>query len=723
MRSLRDLDAGLARHEHLFGRRTEKKSLCKQLMSDGRGVLIHGSGGMGKTTLMLHALRDLGGAGGADLSDSGHSFYFEDLEAFVRFLGVRKRPVTLIRAAVTVKWDEGGERKERTVGLDGREVMELGSARSISLGGSSTMFQTDRLVVQVQVEAVIGPKFDSEEVGKLFRPALDRFSETLGSAIEDARADPGNERDAPVDVKRGAVPRRLAGALRGTFLGGIGEGEREHGIVLNYLEEAIGTIIEEHNREVYLSISSFLRTDDGPEKRLSLREFEDELQEFLENANLDRLVPGELTFWRWYVGIDHIERGVPGWTLDVKRQAVRMILEKLSEKDGFHIIMVMEPNPAPVFDGYGERVIRWPISMPSRDEFVRESSAFIVENVEDIGDLPRNKVQKAMVDLYDHCSGRIRLYYLVRNIKNLPGLFSQGVGSVEPDASFLDRQLGDALNQLGIRYGEDISIKNLPAVQPLLAMARIGVLPSDGSTIVSRNVIDWLLDAYDIQRSLGTDRYLGAMEAYGIVRVEGKGIEFYDRYVGWEAYLLANTMAASEQPIVASLRSLNRLNRMLGHLDVDDLLDISSYASGTLSTWFATSRADVDVHGMLLAAIDGGGDFPERRRKIAVLEAAAVLGGIPLPEQGDEKRRCADLMRRAAEDATPRLASLLAMALKRSAEVGGARSCPFCGAVMEEDHCICAGCEADLREACAQCGERISPQFAFCAGCGTKLDR
>ena len=121
--------------------------------------------------------------------------------------------------------------------------------------------------------------------------------------------------------------------------GSVREGDREHGVVRNFLEEELAALVEECNREVYLSASSFLRPDDGPARRLSLREFEDGLQQFVESSNLDGLVPGELTFWRWYFGIDHLERGVPGWTLDIKRQAVRMIYEKMSERDGLHVIM------------------------------------------------------------------------------------------------------------------------------------------------------------------------------------------------------------------------------------------------------------------------------------------------------------------------------------------------------------------------------------------------
>lgn len=48
MRSLRALDNELIRHDHLFGRGRERRSLCQHL-ADGRdGVLLAGLGGMSR---------------------------------------------------------------------------------------------------------------------------------------------------------------------------------------------------------------------------------------------------------------------------------------------------------------------------------------------------------------------------------------------------------------------------------------------------------------------------------------------------------------------------------------------------------------------------------------------------------------------------------------------------------------------------------------------------
>jgi hypothetical protein len=739
MRSLRELDAELAKHNLLFGRKAEKSGLCQQLLS-GHGVLLHGSGGMGKTTLMLHVLRDLGGMGGGKpassgaVLDTGHSFYFEDLEAFVRFLGVRKRPLTMLHATVTFKWDEGGERAETAVHVGDRAA----DGRGTQIGASSSMFQAERLVVRTSLDAVVGPRFDMEEIAKKVEPALVRFSEEIGKAVERARREPGagpwsdaGARDENGSGRGGSVPPRLAAAMAGIMSGSVNEGSREHGIVLNYLEEELAVLVEECNREVYLSASSFLRMDGGPVRRLSLREFEDGLQEFLENSNLDGLVPGEVTFWRWYFGIDHLERGVPGWTLDVKRQAVRMIYEKMSERDGLHAVMAIEPNPALILDradpgpAINERetggLITVPVQMPPRDEFVREASSFIVENVNGLNGLRRTGVQKVVSDLYDHCAGRVRLYYLVRNIKNLPALQEQGVDQVEPDASFLDRQLGDALGQLGMRYDYDMSIKNLPAVQPLLEMAR---MEEDGNgRIASKNVVGWLLDAYGSGLMLDTARYLDAMEAYGILRLKDGGVEFYDGYVDWEVRLLSRSMNPVERPLLSSFRSANGLNSLLSTLEQHDLLSLSSHLTAMLSKWAATSRTDPGIYASLLAVLDGGGDFPDRRRKIAILAACAVLGGVPFsPERGEEQRtRMANLVRSAATDGDHVLAAFLSRALKKMTERDGGKRCSFCGADMEEGQSICTGCKADFREVCSSCGERISPHFSYCAGCGAAV--
>ncbi len=740
MRSFRELDAELARHNLLFGRKAEKSSLSGRLLSGDRGVLLHGSGGMGKTTLMLHALRDLGGMGGSRpasyaVLDSGHSFYFDDLEAFVRFLGVRKRPLTLLRATITFRWDEGCERAGSEIMVGSKDA----EGRGTMMSGASPMFQMERLIVRTTLDAAVGPRFDAEEIAKKVEPALARFSEDIGKAVERARREPGAElwsdaegRDGTMDGTGNSVPARLAAAMAGIMSGSVREGDREHGIVMNFLEEELAALIEECNREVYLSVSSFLRTEDGPVRRLSLREFEDGLQEFLENANLDGLVPGELTFWRWYFGIDHLERGVPGWTLEIKRQAVRMIYEKMSERDGLHVIMAVEPNPAHIFDRTDaggtaldgkNGLAAVEVGMPPRDDFVREASSFIAENVEGLNGLRRAGVQKAISDLYDHCIGRVRLYYLVRNIKNLPTLNAQGMDQVEPDASFLDRQLGDALGQLGIRYEYDTSIRNLPAVQPLLELAKMeedGAL-RDGS-VASRNVVGWLLDIYGSDLGLDTGRYLDAMETYGILRASGNGVAFFDGYVGWELRILSRSMSPADRPLVSSFQTTNRLNRFLAALDPSDLLALSNHIAAVLSNWSALSRTDPDIHRSLLAALEGGGDFPERRKKIAILAASAVLGGVPFPaERGNERARIADLVRGQVPDSDHALASLMSRALNRMTRGDGRRGCIFCGSPMDEGQSICVACRADFREVCPSCGAKISPHFSYCAGCGAPV--
>lgn len=740
MRSLRELDTELARHNLLFGRTEEKSGLCRLLTSGVRGVLLHGPGGMGKTTLMLHALRDLGGMGGGTLIsasavlDSGHSFYFEDLEAFVRFLGVRKRPLTLLQATITFKWDEGGERVESSIRVGGGER----EARGTMISASSSVFQTERLVVRTALDVAVGPRFEAEEVTKKVEPVLERFSEDIGRAVERARRGPGA--NLPGDVEgetRGegdAVPAKLAAAVAGMMSRSVRDGDREHGVVRNFLEEELATLVEECNREVYLSASSFLRPDDGPARRLSLREFEDGLQQFLESSNLDGLVPGELTFWRWYFGIDHLERGVPGWTLDVKRQAVRMIYEKMSERDGLHVLMAIEPDPALItgrldqgrarLDREGDGFVAVPVSMPPREEFVREASDFIVENVEDVGGLRHAAVHKVIADLYDHCSGRVRLYYLVRNIKNLPALHELGVGQVEPDASFLDRQLGDALGQLGVRYEYDMSIKNLPAVKPLLELARIeGETTGEDGDIASKNVVGWLLDVYSDGNTLDTRRYLDVMEAYGILRVTGDRVGFYDGYVGWELRLLSRSMEAADRPLVLSFQSTNRLNHLLVALDLKDLLSMSGHVAAVLSNWSSTARADPGIHRSLLTALEGGGDFPERRRKIAVLSASAVLGGVAFAPEDEERQRerTATLIRDLVTDGDHALASLMTRALRKMTEREGGRKCALCGSAMEEGQSICRGCRTDFREVCPSCGQRVSPHFAYCAGCGAAI--
>lgn len=736
MRSLKDLDVELARHALMFGRKAEMSALRRQLMTGG--VLLHGSGGMGKTTLMLHALRELGGTGGSRTStaalDVGHSFYFEDLSSFVRFLGVRRRPLTLLEGMVTFRWDEGGERKEVSVKVGGRSGLNAEASTPIS--ATSSLFQAERLVVRAALDAAVGPRFDIDAVAKRVELDLARFCERLGQAVELARRGPGA---GSLGEKAGAakgeasIPPRLAEALSGMMSGSVRPGDREHDIVLDFLEEEIATLVEVCNREVYLSVSSCLRPDEGPVRRLSLREFEDDLQGFLDSSNLDRLIPGELTFWRWYIGIDHLERGVPGWTLDVKKEAVRMIYEKLSEKDGFHVIAAVEPNPAIIFDRAGPpstdfekdgaKIAAVQVTMPSREDFVREASSFIIDNVEDLGGLRRSSVQSAVADLYDHCCGRIRLYYLVRSIKSLPSLHAQGMDLVEPDASFLDRQLGDALAQLGVRYEYDMSIKNLPAVQPLLELARMKEHSvGRGNSIATKKAVGWLLEVCGGEPSIATERYLDAMEAYGIVRVIGDGVGFFDRYVDWELRHLVRSAGTGDQPLVTAFRSVDRLNRFLAAFAPGELLAMADHVSAVLSGWSATSRTDPNISSVLLAALDGGGDFPERKRKIAILAASAAMGGAIPPQggHGRERKRVAELIRGLIADDDLVFASLMSKALGKMV---ADRRCVFCGSAMEEGQTICTSCRADFREVCPSCGERISPHFAYCAGCGVAVTK
>lgn len=726
MRSLKDLDAELARHSLLFGRKAEKANVSRRLMAGA--VLLHGSGGMGKTTLMLHVLRDLGSSGdGRDSSqvqDAGHSLYFEDLGSFVRFLGVRKRPLALLRGAFAFRWDQDGERKERSIGI--RDNIVPGhDGKGVTLTASSSMLQAQRMVVRTSLEVAVGPRFDADELAKRVEPALGDLSERIAQAVERARRGSEAELGENAGRKNGkAVPPRLAAALARVIDGAASEGDREHGIVLNFLEGELSALVEACNREVYLSAASYLRPDDAPARRLSLREFEDGLQEFLENSNLDRLVPGELTFWRWYIGIDHLERGIPGWTLDLRKEVVRMIIEKLSERDGFHVIMAAEPNPALVFGSAGDRmqdgVTVIPVAMPPREEFVSEASSFIDQNVEGLGGMPRPAVRKVLERLYDHCSGRVRLYYLVRSLKNLPALEAQGVEQVEPDASFLDRQLGDALGQLGVRVEYDMSIKNLPAVQPLLELARMEERSGGGAA--TRNVVSWLLDAYDIKLTLSADRYLEVMEDHGILRTDGDRVGAFDPYVAWELRMLSRTSNQEDRPLLAAFRSTNGLNRFLAALDRSDLLDLSAHVTATLSNWSATSRTDPAIYASLLEALLGGGEFPERRVKLAILAASAVLGGVPF-SPGGQRQKVAELVRDAAGEGDHRLSFLASAALCRMAGPAGRRECVFCGSSMGDGQSVCASCRTDYRAVCPSCGERISPHFVFCAGCGTAVAR
>ena len=290
--------------------------------------------------------------------------------------------------------------------------------------------------------------------------------------------------------------------------------------------------------------------------------------------------------------------------------------------------------------------------MPPKDASCA-SSNFIVENVDDLGACGAD-VQKVMADptTLQRADQAILSGAQHQNFRAA----SAGDEQVEPDASFLDRQLGDALGQLGMRYEYDISIKNLPAVQPLLELARMRERSAaESAPQISRNVMSWLLDVHQVGPAVGAGRYLAAMEAYGVLKVDGDRIGFFDPYVEWEMRSLARSADHGDPPLAIAFRSVDRLNRFLSVVDEADVLALSSYISASLSKWSATSRTDPGIYASLVSALEGGGDFPDRRRKLAALAASAVLGGVPFPSVDLEGRRrqiIAELLRERSAAAT-----------------------------------------------------------------------
>jgi hypothetical protein len=186
--------------------------------------------------------------------------------------------------------------------------------------------------------------------------------------------------------------------------------------------------------------------------------------------------------------------------------------------------------------------------------------------------------------------------------------------------------------------------------------------------------------------------------------------------------MLSRTSNQEDRPLLAAFRSTNGLNRFLAALDRSDLLDLSAHVTATLSNWSATSRTDPAIYASLLEALLGGGEFPERRVKLAILAASAVLGGVPF-SPGGQRQKVAELVRDAAGEGDHRLSFLASAALCRMAGPAGRRECVFCGSSMGDGQSVCASCRTDYRAVCPSCGERISPHFVFCAGCGTAVAR
>ncbi len=720
MRSLKALDGELAKRRLLFGRASEKESLGRKLGEGGRGVLLSGLGGMGKTTLMVHALSELGGVPSpypapSPLSEAGHALYFEDLEAFIRFLKVRSKPVVFQGTTVVIRWDEQGVRKERDVRLGGSTARTAG----VLAYGTSTVAQKDRMVVEVHAEMVIERTFDAEVVTKLVESSLTEMSEALVRSISDARGSADEDEDGA-----GRISRLLADYVDGA----IAEQDRMFGLILSVFEGRVVDLVEGINKQVYMSAATYLRGADQRE-RVTLREFEEGLASFLENANLDRLVPGESTFWNWYISIDHIEHGVPGWTLETKRQAVKVLYDRLAEREGFHLLTAVEGDPLLIFPQVdtGNAVVGFdqqagialvPLNMPSRDGFVQDASAFIVQNVEDLGGLEPSTVPDRIGALYDRCRNRIRLYYLVRGLRSLPTMGPETLNALEPDASFLDRQIGDALNRLGVRQEHDMITENMPAVQPLLVLSCI-IRPSRTSRRdVSRDMMAWLVEAFESDQSVDAASYTEVMSLFGVLSTRNERIGLYSPYVEHELRVLAER-SLPLTPLVRAFQSPPRLARLLTSLSADDLMDMSNYLMAFFRKRARSLQAERGIVEVLLEGMDH--EQESVRQKRTLLLSMAVLAGALSPGEKDHVTRLAQLfLGEMYRSSGTRESSLLSGALHQLTLADEPRRCACCGNELGEQ-CLCSTCHADYRLTCAQCGGRNPALFTYCSGCGSKL--
>ncbi len=745
MRSLRALDNELVKHDLLFGRGMEKRTLCQLLADSKDGVLLAGLGGMGKTTLMLHVLRDLGGVrsriGSSQhtCSESGHSLYFEDLESFVQFLRVRGKPVRRCAATIVVKWDADGAREERCFQLS---MEHNGDERSnvTTIHGASTLMQMDRTLVEVHLEANIEQRFDDAQVTKLASSSLVRFSEGLARAVCDAKRAPEmlddeqRPRRGMIEDEWGHIPTLLVDHLRGSDA----TSDRRYAMLLNLLDERVGSLVEDINKHVYMSASTYLRSEDKLRRRISLHEFEEELTVFLESINLDRLIPGDSTFWRWYIGIDHLERGSFGWTLDTKREAVRVLYEKIMGMDGFRLMTAIENNPRSLFrhveDGAGTasfvqggRKIRMlSLGMPDQTEFVQEASSLITDKVEELEGLSPSVVGRSIAQLYERCSGRMRLYFLVRSIKNLPSIAQRGVDDISPDTSFLDRQISEALLHLGILYEYDRSMENIPAVQPLIVLAHI--MKDDRSPSsrrgISRRVMAWLLETFENVHTMEIEQYLEAMELYGVLSGNGDRVEFFDPVIEREFDGLSEKRAIIMLPLIRTFQSRSRLREFLSSMTVEDLSDISGYAETFFTNTSQTFRPDNGPYELMLAELDADDGRKKWKEKISILLSLAVLGKVPFsPSQKKEQStRTAKLISEMSDSVNDsKLSSNFSRALLLLMQEGSSRACVSCGQLLEEGHFFCPVCHTDHRPVCGGCGARNSPIFMFCTNCGLKL--
>ncbi len=746
MRSLRALDNELIRHDHLFGRGKERRSLC-QLLADGRdGVLLSGLGGMGKTTLMLHALMELGGVPSRNSSsqalcpESGHSLYFEDLESFAQFLRVRGRPLTRRGATIVVKWDDNGVREERSFQLRREQDVDA-RANVTTVHGTSTLMQMDRTIVEVHLEVSIEQGFDEAQVTKLVASSLVQFSEGLARAICEAKKAAGvlDDEQRPHRGRRGdggwgRIPELLVEHLGGSAT----TSDRRYTMLLNLLDERMGSLVEDINKQAYISASAYLRSEDRHRRRISLHEFEEELAVFLENINLNRLIPGDSTFWRWYIGIDHLERGSFGWSMDTKREAVRVLYEKIAGMDGFRLVAAVENNPRSLFrhvdevagvagfEKDGRTIKMLSIGMPDRTEFVQEASSLITNEIEDLEGLTPSDVKSGIDLLYEHCSGQMRLYFLIRNIKNLPSIARHGAGGISPDTSFLDRQISEALLHLGILYEYDRSMENIPAVQPLIVLAHI--MKDERSPRsregISRRVMAWLLETFESARTVEIEQYLEAMKIYGVLSEKDDGVRFFDPVVKREFDTLSEKRAIIMLPLIRTFQSRPRLQEFLGSMTVEDLIGMSGYIEGFFTNASQTFRPDNGPYSMLLAELDDNEGQEQWKEKISILLALAVLGSAPFSPnlervQSTRSVKIISEMMGGVQD--KQRSSIYSRAMLLLVKDGSSRACIKCGQPIEEGHFLCSGCHADYRPVCGSCGARNSPIFQFCSNCGARL--